>query len=104
MQPEELKIGGKTFKHIGKPVPTEKLDKKWATIPERPTPSEDEVELMTMLDERLGTAKAHKQKKHDIWNFSYMQYRSVNHITGLYGGWPSFWNIWGTGVFIPRTF
>lgn len=103
MPPQNLKIGEKTFKTF-KIVPTEKLDQKWSEVPDRPTPSRDEVQKLSMLDERLATAKAYKEKKHDIWNFSYLQYRSVNHITGLYGGWPSFWNIWGTGVFIPRTF
>lgn len=99
-----LKIGDKTFKTIKKPTPTEKLGEKWSEVPERPQPSKDEVTKMSMLDDRLSLAKNAKQKRHDVWNFSYLQYRSVNHITGLYGGWPSFWNVWGTGVFIPRTF
>lgn len=102
-QQSSLKIGDTTFKSFTI-VPTEKLDKKWAEVKDRPAPTSEQIEKLAMLDDRLAIAKSYKQKKHDIWNFSYLQYRSVNHITGLYGGWPSFWNIWGTGVFIPRTF
>ena len=100
----DLEISGNKFKHIARSIPAEKLSKKWSEVPERPTPSSEELQKMLMLENRLSMAKNAKEKKHDLWNFSYMQYRSVNHYSMLYGGYPTYWNQWGMGVFIPRTF
>lgn len=99
-----VQVGTTTLKHLAKDVKAEDLDKKWAETPDRPTPSPEDTLTLSMLDTRLGEAKESKHRKHDIWNFSYLQYRSVNHYSMLYGGFPTYWNQWGTGVFIPRTF
>lgn len=97
-------IGGLKINHLVRIIPTEKLDKKWTLVPDRPTPSDDEIQTIAMLDERWGIAKRAKELKHDIWNQSYLQYRSVNHYSLIYGGFPTYWNQWGLSVFIPRTF
>jgi len=93
----------KTYKSFSS-VKAENLDKKWEEVKDKPTPDAKEQATLTMLDERLTEAKDAKSKKHDIWNYSYLQYRSVNHYSMLYGGFPTYWNQWGMGVFIPRTF
>lgn len=102
-KPEEKKIEV-NYKAFGKAVKTEDLDKKWAEVKDQPNLTEEEAATVRMLDDRLSEAKEAKQRKHDIWNFSYLQYRSVNHYSMLYGGFPTYWNQWGMGVFVPRTF
>lgn len=104
LQDDAVMVGKTKLKHLAKNVPTEKLDEKWKEVKDMPTPSEDEEKTLSMLEERLSEAKSSKSRKHDIWNFSYLQYRSVNHYSMLYGGFPTYWNQWGMGVFIPRTF
>lgn len=101
---QSVKIGGNEFKNIGGIVPAEKLGKKWEKIPEQPTPDADTIETLTMLNERLGLAKDAKQFMHDRWNQGYLQYRSINYYSLIYGGFPTYWNQWGMSVFIPRTF
>jgi len=99
-----VKIGNITVRHIARTVPSEQVPKKFETVPERPSPDSKEEELLKMLDDRLGKAKEAKMKKHDIWNYAYLQYRSVNYYSMLYGAFPTYWNQWGMGVFVPRTF
>lgn len=95
---------GNSFKNLVREVKREDIDKKFQAVPNRPTPTEEEQKTLKMLDERWSLAKNAKMKRHDIWNFSYLQYRSVNYYSMLYGGFPTYWNSWGMGVFIPRTF
>lgn len=104
MQDQSVQVGTLKLQHLARSIPVEQLDKQWQSIPTRPTPTPEEIKTLTMLEQRLGESKRAKQKKHDIWNYSYLQYRSVNFYSMLYGGFPTYWNQWGTGVFIPRTF
>lgn len=99
-----FKIGDAAMKAMVQPFKREELDKKWGDVPARPQPTPEQQETIRMIDERWSSAKNAKQKRHDIWNFSYLQYRSVNYYSLLYGGFPTYWNSWGQGVFIPRTF
>lgn len=108
MQPIKRKSANGTdvlFRHIGSDItPTEKLKDKWAAIPPAPNMTVEEQETMTMLEDRLSVAKERHLKHIDLMNASYLQFRSVNYYTKLYGAFPTYWNEWGAGVFIPRTF
>lgn len=101
---KSFKIGSLSIRNLVKIVKREDLDKKWEAVPNRPNPTPEEEATIRMLDERWGNAKQAKQLRHDIWNASYLQYKSVNYYSQMYGGYPTYWNSWGQGVFIPRTF
>lgn len=95
------------FKVIGAtiaPPKTENLKDQWATIPSAPSMTTEEEKILVMLDERLNAAKDRHLKRIDVFNSSYLQFRAVNYYTKLYGAFPTYWNEWGAGVFIPRTF
>jgi len=99
-----VKYGDTEFTHIGGIVATEKLSKVWQKVPVAPMPDEATINTLTMLNERLGIAKDAKMFMHDRWNQGYLQYRSINYYSLIYGGFPTYWNQWGMSVFIPRTF
>lgn len=92
------------LKNLTRIVPTEKLTEQWAKVPSQPQPSAEQAKILKMIDEKMGMAKAAKQHMHDKWNQGYLQYRSVNYYSLIYGGFPTYWNQWGMSVFIPRTF
>lgn len=95
----------KEFKYIGNDItPTESLKDKWANIPSTPSMTQEDEKILLMLEERLSAAKQAQLRRIDVWNASYLQYRSVNYYTTLYGGYPTYWNQWGANAFIPRTF
>lgn len=95
----------KTFKYIGSvPTLTENLKDKWEKIPLQPAMTIEEEKVLTMLEERLSTAKQAHLRAIDVMNASYLQYRSVNYYTQMYGAYPTYWNQWGASAFIPRTF
>lgn len=93
------------FKAIGAEiVPTERLHDFWAKIPAPPTVTPDEEKVLRMLEQRLSYAKERHMKRIDIYNENYLQYRSINFYNKLYGSYPSYWNMWGVNIFIPKTF
>lgn len=93
------------FKTVGVDItPTEQLKDKWAALPPPPPMTVEEEMTMRMLEERLSLAKERHLKRIDVMNASYLQFRAVNYYTKLYGAFPTYWNEWGSGVFIPRTF
>lgn len=85
------------------PVKAEMRQEKWAKVP-RYSPTLAEAETLKELDKRWGIALDARRKRFDVWNYSYLQYRSINYFSLLYGSFPSYWNAWGQGVFIPLTF
>ncbi len=93
------------FKTIGQTITlSENLIDRWGKIPTPPAMTETDAKTLTMLEQRLSLAKDRHLKRMDVWNNSYLQYRSVNYYSQLYGGYPSYWNAWGVNAFIPRTF
>lgn len=66
------------------------------------TPSKEDEEVLRIVDQRYYDAKESRKTRETIWNYSYLQFKSINYYNRQYG--QEFLEGFGLRVFVPRTF